>query len=637
MRDDGGSPVLYSLFNDRIARTWKDAQPSDGDVNQDGRAGTKNDIPGTPDPKLAESTMAAFDSNKSVQKRDRGAASPIQQRRATGGGVQLKSNGYVQQRAEVSPEGGDKGYEVQRKEVAPVQMHGEGGATDAGVQEAAAHGVADSGQQLPHLDAIQTSFGGHDVSGVSAHVGGAAREAGESMGAEAYATGNDVAFNSAPDLHTAAHEAAHVVQQRAGVQLLGGVGEVGDKYEQNADAVADRVVAGQSAEDLLPGGSAGQGGAGVQHKKAPVQKLGKRLDEEAGDGLAKENESLPYSHQDRRSGEWTDTEIAGSTTEYDYKTGDYKKTQRKYTFGQYQKMWEEEKGRPMTGAEIATLERGCIGITVLNLFGGGNPPLGEAFATFEQGKARMQHVKELIKEHPNMTAADAKEAGLRLNFSGTLGQYNSVLFAKLFWSNQGKAPNQEDFNKGSQEWDEEHIWKKEPLMLPNGKTVDQMLTEDGRAATVSYIENELGWAEYEKLNKEQHDKNVAAYYLAWAKAINTGKPEAFPIDGETGHVDMTGYQYQGRTKVEKNDKGEDEYAGGYVNFDYGFYDETTDSIWHANHMQYKQGDEKREKQPMYVYQSTVEKFTKGYTDFDRVIFCVGLQKAYDPNAAANNH
>ena len=87
------------------------------------------------------------------------------------------------------------------------------------------------------------------------------------MGASAFATGDRVAFADAPDLHTAAHEAAHVVQQRAGVQLKGGVGEVGDSYERHADAVADLVVQGKSAESLLDttaGG--GAGAAGVQRK-----------------------------------------------------------------------------------------------------------------------------------------------------------------------------------------------------------------------------------------------------------------------------------------------------------------------------------------------------------------------------------
>lgn len=71
------------------------------------------------------------------------------------------------------------------------------------------------------------------------------------MGATAYATGNHVAFGGASDLHTAAHEAAHIVQQRACVHLQGGVGKAGDAHEQHADAVADKVVRGESAERLL--------------------------------------------------------------------------------------------------------------------------------------------------------------------------------------------------------------------------------------------------------------------------------------------------------------------------------------------------------------------------------------------------
>jgi hypothetical protein len=112
-------------------------------------------------------------------------------------------------------------------------------------------------------------FGHHDVSGVRAHVGGAAAQASDRIGASAYATGSSVAFRESPDLHTAAHEAAHVVQQRGGVQLRGGVGEQGDAYEQHADAVADAVVAGQPAAGLLdqmgPAGASAHGG-GVQRK-----------------------------------------------------------------------------------------------------------------------------------------------------------------------------------------------------------------------------------------------------------------------------------------------------------------------------------------------------------------------------------
>ncbi len=44
-----------------------------------------------------------------------------------------------------------------------------------------------------------------------AQVGGPGQSAAENLGAQAYATGDAVAFKQSPDLHTSAHEAAHVV------------------------------------------------------------------------------------------------------------------------------------------------------------------------------------------------------------------------------------------------------------------------------------------------------------------------------------------------------------------------------------------------------------------------------------------
>src|SRR5215212_2507517 len=97
---------------------------------------------------------------------------------------------------------------------APVQLAAAGGdGPGAGdVHRAASHGISGASASLPHLDLIQHSFGRHDVSHVSAHVGGPAAEATRGMGALAYAVGDHVAFGGSPDLHTAAHEAAHVVQ-----------------------------------------------------------------------------------------------------------------------------------------------------------------------------------------------------------------------------------------------------------------------------------------------------------------------------------------------------------------------------------------------------------------------------------------
>ncbi|MEO1272411.1 MAG: DUF4157 domain-containing protein [Myxococcota bacterium] len=132
----------------------------------------------------------------------------------------------------------------------------------------AATGMSGPGQRLPFAAPIQRAFGHHAISDVQAHVGGPAWEACQSLGAAGYAMNGRVAFKSAPDLHTAAHEAAHVIQQRKGVSLKGGVGRVGDPYEQHADAVADAVVEGRSAQTLLDQGPS----SGIAASSGQVQR-----------------------------------------------------------------------------------------------------------------------------------------------------------------------------------------------------------------------------------------------------------------------------------------------------------------------------------------------------------------------------
>jgi hypothetical protein len=160
----------------------------------------------------------------------------------------------------------------------PVQA--DGGALDGDVHARAQAGVSGSGSALPHGDRIQASFGHHDISDIRAFIGGPAESAARSIGAQAYATGDAVAFAGSPDLRQASHEAAHVVQQRAGVQLDGGVGEAGDRYEQHADDVAAAVVRGESAEALLdpfaPRGAAG--GPAVQRIAEPLPDLQAAVD-----------------------------------------------------------------------------------------------------------------------------------------------------------------------------------------------------------------------------------------------------------------------------------------------------------------------------------------------------------------------
>jgi len=158
---------------------------------------------------------------------------------------------------------------VEQAYAGTVQLRSDAGpaADPSAVQAAAARGAATASSKLPHGETIQRLFGRHDVSTVQAHTGAEATATAREMGAQAYAMGNHVVLGAGADLHTVAHEAAHVVQQRGGVQLKGGVGEVGDRYERHADAVADAVVQGKSAEALLDafaGGSTVSGTAAVQ-------------------------------------------------------------------------------------------------------------------------------------------------------------------------------------------------------------------------------------------------------------------------------------------------------------------------------------------------------------------------------------
>ena len=203
----------------------------------------------------------SIDRRSGHESRSHGASSVSGTAPAVGKRTLTEALGDIASPTTPSP-GPRTGEVVQRKE------RPDAGDAPAGSQAVANAGVQSGGGPLPYADRIQTLFGRHDVSGISAHVGGPAAAAADQLGATAYATGNHVAFAGTPDLHTAAHEAAHVVQQRGGVALKGGIGAAGDPYERQADAVADRVVAGQSAADLLDG-AAGPANTGVQRREIP--------------------------------------------------------------------------------------------------------------------------------------------------------------------------------------------------------------------------------------------------------------------------------------------------------------------------------------------------------------------------------
>lgn len=95
----------------------------------------------------------------------------------------------------------------------------------------------------------------------------------------------------------------------------------------------------------------------------------------------------------------------------------------------------------------------------------------------------------------------------------------------------------------------------------------------------------------------------------WEKAKKADK-KSFKPDPKTGQVDMDKYDYHGRPDPSKG-KGEEMIA-----FDYGWYDEATNTWFHANHGE----------PGMTVYQSTLDQYSLPLVNFDRQIFVVALAK-----------
>ena len=125
---------------------------------------------------------------------------------------------------------------------------------DGETLEIAAQGLQGPGQPLTHLDTLQRAFGRHDIRGMREHTGPDTALALEALGAEGYTRGGRMAIADTPDLYTQAHEAAHGVQQTAlgdRMPLPNGIGVAGDRYERQADAVAQAVLRGESAQPLL--------------------------------------------------------------------------------------------------------------------------------------------------------------------------------------------------------------------------------------------------------------------------------------------------------------------------------------------------------------------------------------------------
>ena len=146
------------------------------------------------------------------------------------------------------------------------------------VHAQAQQGFRDKPQAFPFQSQIQQAFGPeHDISGLTAYTGPAARAANVELGSDAYHKGGQVAFSNTPTLQDAAHEAAHYIQNLDATQLEGGVGEINDVYEQHADRVAEAVTKGESAVSLLDQVASHISVSATNDAASPLQMTGGRM------------------------------------------------------------------------------------------------------------------------------------------------------------------------------------------------------------------------------------------------------------------------------------------------------------------------------------------------------------------------
>ncbi len=142
------------------------------------------------------------------------------------------------------------------------------------------HDVVNSGGGSPLAPDVREEMQGrlgHDFSDVRVHTDSAAHDSAKSVNAHAYTVGSNVVFqrdkydpSSAEGKTMLAHELTHVVQQRSGpvdgTDTGGGVkvSDPSDRFEREASANADRVMAAPAPAATAQLSGAGSSSAAVQ-------------------------------------------------------------------------------------------------------------------------------------------------------------------------------------------------------------------------------------------------------------------------------------------------------------------------------------------------------------------------------------
>lgn len=161
------------------------------------------------------------------------------------------------------------------------------GHADANATANVDRAASESGAPLPGAlrERFESSLGA-DLSSVRVHTGAASASAADSVGAKAYATGQDIHFgageydpSSKDGQHLLAHEVAHTVQQgsaaNAQPQAKLEVSAPADAHEHEADRAAEAMVVGAPTHVSSFQGGAGNAG---QLQLKPAAKAAQRAD-----------------------------------------------------------------------------------------------------------------------------------------------------------------------------------------------------------------------------------------------------------------------------------------------------------------------------------------------------------------------
>lgn len=345
-------------------------------------------------------------------------------------------------------------------------------------------------------------------------------------------------------------------------------------------------------------------------------------------------------------------------------------TQRRYLKDDYITMWERTSGRKMTPDQRMVLDQGCIGVTkvrigMIKIHTG--PPMNLAFADpsahlvirkaenfltpGEAANARVKYyrrelakVQDVISAH-GLTWAATDRYGVTRQAADHLHHVESNLLsarsqARDIWSSLAKgeikdmrvARNDARIESDNQTFAKVsnyaqrfndilatkpadigeflHLVKADPD-LAQLRGVDERLPPGDPSEWQAIVYSKHFWSG--QVLTRDVDGNPLPRSPIIRDSAETSDVERFAPDPATGQVDMSDDYNFGKP--------------GYVNFDYGFYDDQTKNWWHANH--YESGDPD---DPMKVFQSTSETFFKGYTDFDSSVICIGFVRNAPGNA-----